>query len=558
MPDIAHQRPHHGGLAPLRSFLKLSDTGLVFATSLYLAASQNDALWRFASTHVDGLGSPTGLLLVATLAAILLAGTFTVAAALSLGPALRIGLIAMTLIAVVCNHFMHRYGAIIDQEMWVNVIRTDAREAAELITRPLIWQVVVFGGTAVIVIALVPVTQRPLKQQLLQRGGIALLLWALAAVLLGSNYKEASLWARAHSQVRELPNPVFPMVSAYKLARDRLITSASAAEFRELAVRVEPRAPSGRRRVVVMVVGETARADHFSLYGYPRDTNPALSAIPTLLRFRDVSACGTSTAVSVPCMFARQDRSEFDSDEARRTENLLDVLQRADVHVQWLDNNTGCQGVCDRVAYAHTSPADTPALCDDRACFDEALLHDLSRRMTDAEGDQLIVLHQLGSHGPSYHRRYPRAYARFTPECTTDDAYRCPREMLINSYDNTIVYTDHVLARLIQLLAAASTDADTAMLYVSDHGESLGENGIYLHGLPYALAPAAQTQVPMLMWLSPAFIASRALSVECLEQQTQRRLSHDNVFDIVLGLFAVDTELYRPQADVIGACGASA
>jgi lipid A ethanolaminephosphotransferase len=534
--------------------LALGETALVLAVSLYIALFQNDALWRLASTNIEYPFRPAGLMLFATLAAILVAGTFTVAAVLCVGRTLRLGLIAIVLIAAVCNYFMSHYGVLIDVQMLVNATKTNAREASELLTTHLLLQTLIFAGSPAIVVLLAPIAQRPLCQQMLQRGVVTMLLWSLAAALLSVNYKEASLWARTHSEVRKFPNPVFPMISAYKLLRGSLIPTASAAEIRELANHVEPRVPAGRRRIVVMVVGETARADHFSLYGYPRTTNPELMATPGLLRFADVSSCGTATAVSVPCMFSRQDRLEFEHNQAQVTENLLDVLLRAGVQVQWRDNNTGCQGVCARVESANTSATDTPELCREGECLDEALLNGLPQLIGDGEGDQLIVLHQLGSHGPSYYRRYPPAFARFSPECAIDDAYRCTQEALVNSYDNTLLYTDHLLAALIRILASASADADTTMLYVSDHGESLGENGVYLHGFPYALAPASQTHVPMLMWFSPGFSASTELSADCLVQQAQRKLSHDNVFDIVLGLFGVQTDIYRPQADVIGAC----
>ncbi len=535
----------------------VSATALIGTVVWYLTLFQNDALWHLA---VAGTQQPLGwsdVMRLATLGAILLAGTFTVAATLCVGRFLRVGLALFVLIAVICNYFMSRYGVLIDAQMLINAVRTNAREAGELVTASLLMRVLLFGGLPAAIILFVPIRQGSLACEILRRSGVALLLWAVAAAVLLANYKEAALWARAHSEVRKYPNPVYPLISAYKVARGSLIAPASAAEIQRIANTVEPRAGAGRRRIVVMVVGETARADHFSLFGYSRATNPRLAEIPALLRFADVRSCGTSTAVSVPCMFSRLDHDEFDRDAAEARENLLDVLVHAGVSVLWRENNTGCQGVCVRVETETLSSAQDAEHCADGECRDEILLAGLRDRFKSNAGDQLIVLHQLGSHGPSYYKRYPPGFARFMPECALDDAYRCSRDALVNSYDNTVLYTDHVLSELIRILSVAGQDADTAMLYVSDHGESLGENGMYLHGFPYALAPAAQTHVPMLAWVSPGFAESLGLSEKCLEARTQDRLSHDNVFDILLGLFGVVTDVYRPDADVVGQCRSS-
>jgi lipid A ethanolaminephosphotransferase len=437
--------------------------------------------------------------------------------------------------------------------MLVNASSTNLREAGELITAGLLVRLLIYAGLPALLLFVIRVRPRRAGPELARRLMVAALLWAVAAGVLFANYKEAALWARAHAEVCKYPNPVYPLISAYKLARGSLIAPAAAAELRRVTQRVSLRSDQRRRRVVVLVVGETARADHFSLYGYARDTNPQLAQISSLLRFANVQACGTSTAVSVPCMFSRLDREQFDRDEAQGSENLLDVLMRAGVSVLWRENNTGCQGVCSRVLTEDLSGLDDPRFCTNGTCRDEVLLTGLRERLS-AAGDQLIVLHQLGSHGPSYYKRYPRGYTRFQPECALDEAYRCERKALVNTYDNTVLYTDHVLAEVIRTLETLGDAVDAAMLYVSDHGESLGEHGLYLHGFPYALAPVAQTRVPMLAWLSPSLIRQLGVSRECLDAQTQRSLSHDHLFDIVLGLYGIDTDVYRPAADIIVSC----
>ena len=201
-----------------------------------------------------------------------------------------------------------------------------------------------------------------------------------------------------------------------------------------------------------------------------------------------------------------------------------------------------------------------PGLCDGERCLDEALLQGLdiapaqAKPGAGAPADQLIVLHQLGNHGPAYDRRYPDAFRHFKPVCATADLPRCSREQIVNAYDNALLYTDHVLAQAITLLRSAGSTHDTALLYLSDHGESLGENGLYLHGLPYAIAPEVQLQVPMLLWLSEGLARQHRIDPACLRQRAAQPASHDHLFHSLLGLMDVTTALYEPALDLFALC----
>jgi lipid A ethanolaminephosphotransferase len=255
-------------------------------------------------------------------------------------------------------------------------------------------------------------------------------------------------------------------------------------------------------------------------------------------------------------MFVDTGRGGFESRHGTRREGLLDVLQRAGVAVYWRDNNSGCKGVCDRVPHEDLSSLQVSGLCRDGECYDEVLLHGLQAWLDGLDRDALVVLHMKGSHGPAYFRRYPPEFGVFAPACDTIDLARCSRERIVNAYDNTLRYTDHVLSLTIELLRANASRFDTAMLYVSDHGESLGENGLYLHGIPYALAPREQTHVPMLLWLSEGLRGQLGIDTECLKSRQREPLSHDNVFHSVLGLARVRTVAYRQERDLLSRCGA--
>jgi lipid A ethanolaminephosphotransferase len=284
--------------------------------------------------------------------------------------------------------------------------------------------------------------------------------------------------------------------------------------------------------VLVLVVGETARAANFSLNGHERETNPLLQR-ENVINFSNVTSCGTATAVSLPCMFSDLGKDRFDQKAAMHQGNLLDVLAKADIKVFWRDNNSGCKGICARIASEDLSNANVQGICDSGDRFDEILTHGLQERINIDDKPQVIVLHQKGSHGPAYFRRYPPLFEKFKPACQSVDLARCPAEEIRNAYDNTILYTDYVLAKVIDILKKSSDKVDGALLYVSDHGESLGEFGLYLHGAPRAIAPAVQYEIPMLAWFSSGFASTMGLGILCVRSKSRNAYSHDNLFQFV-------------------------
>jgi lipid A ethanolaminephosphotransferase len=233
--------------------------------------------------------------------------------------------------------------------------------------------------------------------------------------------------------------------------------------------------------------------------------------------------------------------------------------------VLWIDNQSGCKGLCDRVPNGmaidppfESTPRAAP-VCDEGECLDEALLLDLDKRLAALPAERrargvLIVLHQMGSHGPAYFKRSPANRKPFMPECTSVVLRECDRSSLINAYDNSIAYTDHVLGRTIGWLKAQSATSHPMLLYVSDHGESLGENNIYLHGLPYALAPKEQTHVPLIAWFGPRGGSATDMPTACLRDRRNEPLTHDHLFHTVLGLLGVQAAEYRRPLDAFAPC----
>jgi lipid A ethanolaminephosphotransferase len=305
---------------------------------------------------------------------------------------------------------------------------------------------------------------------------------------------------------------------------------------------------TNKQKIVIMVVGEAARADHFSLNGYKNQTNPLLQT-QDIINFSNTYSCGTATAKSVPCMFSYYPRSEYTYKKGISKENVLDVLNHTNqIDILWRDNNSDSKGVAIRLPYEGYKSKSKNTICDIE-CRDEGMLVGLDKYIKDHKNkDILIVLHQMGNHGPAYYKRYPKRFEKFTPICDTNQLENCTKEQISNSYDNAILYTDYFLNKTIDFLKKYK-NKQTAMIYMADHGESLGENGIYLHGLPYFIAPDAQKHVGSVMWFSDQL--KKDINVDKIKQNKDKNYSHDNLFHTLLGIFNVQTKVYNKEQDII-------
>lgn len=463
-------------------------------------------------------------------------------------------LILVVFTAAGVSYFASAYGAMMDKSMIANVLETDTREVGDLMNVRFFVHLALFGLLPALVICLVPLSRVSWRREAVIRSGVVLGSIAMVGLTAAFFYQDYASLIRNHREMRFMINPSAAIYGTVRYVTD--VPAAMASSFQQVAETVTrgPMVKSEKKKtVLVFVVGETARADHFSLNGYARKTNPELSKLD-IVNFGNVRSCGTSTAESVPCMFSDLARDDYSSSKARARENLLDILVRAGVNVLWLENNSSCKGVCARVPTEIMWNSGDDTLCDGSECDDEILLKRLRTAIDSTSKDMIVVLHQIGSHGPSYFKRYPPAYRVFSPTCDTNQLQSCAQAEIVNTYDNSILYTDHILAETIGILSQASDRFDTAMLYVSDHGESLGENGMYLHGMPYMFAPDTQKHVPMVAWASEGYARKMSLDMNCLKAEDGNVYSHDNLFHSVLGMFGVETGVYRSGLDIAAPC----
>ena len=577
---------------------------LAAVAGVWVAALPNWPLWR-ALAALPEMASVRGTVfmfgfgvMISALIAALLALT---AWRLTVKPAISV----VVLTAAVGAHFMSSYGVVIDSTMLTSVLQTDRAEVRDLLTARFAVSVLMLAGVPLLWVWTRRVAALRTVAQFGRNALAALVGLALVVVLVLALFADLSATMRGHPTMRYLINPLNSFYALADLAFAHRANASGPPAPIGLDVHLAPRAAGTKPPLLLLVIGETARADHFALNGYARATNPEL-AQRNVLSFRKVRSCGTSTAASLPCMFSHLGKTDF---EARQHdhENLLDLVQRAGMAVLWVENQAGCKGVCDRVpnatlhdelraggsasasaggsaspsATAPPRPSAKPpraasdraqlaALCADGECLDEALLIGIDARIAALPAAArargvLVVLHTMGSHGPAYFKRSPAGRKPFLPECTTSALQQCERAALVNAYDNSIAYTDHVLSGALDWLAARRAGHATALLYVSDHGESLGENNLYLHGLPFALAPREQTHVPMLLWQGEWGAAAGAAagatnggatldSRACLTGQLDAVLTHDHLFHSVLGLLGVQASEYKPALDAFADC----
>lgn len=523
-------RPSPGGL---------TETRLILLVALFLVALGNASFFsQVLKTYApDAARAPALLSLVCALLAV----NVLLLALVGFGRILKPMLIVILMLSAPAAYFMDGYGVVINTDMLNNVAQTNLDEARDIFTLKLLAYLVALGILPSLGVIRAKRVWRGWRTELLARLrliGTSLLVLIGLVLVFGSFYAS---FVREHKALRTYANPAYYIYSAIRYLGGSLSPGATQPL---MPYGVDARIPDDddHRELIIMVVGETARADHFSLNGYLRETDPRLSQAG-VVSFTNFWACGTSTAVSVPCMFADQQAPTQGPHE-----NLLDVLQHAGVNVLWLDNNSDSKGVALRTPYKSYRSPDVNPVCDEE-CRDEGMLSGLQAYIeAHPRGDIFIVLHQMGNHGPAYYRRYPPAFEKFTPVCHSSDLSQCSQDEINNAYDNAILYTDSFLAQVIELVRRNSKQFEAGMFYVSDHGESLGEGGVYLHGLPKTLAPATQLHVPAIMWFAPDF---DEIDMHALRNKRGERFSHDHLFHTVLGFFEIETTIYRKDMDIL-------
>ncbi|WP_145553636.1 phosphoethanolamine transferase EptA [Yersinia bercovieri] len=539
----------------VRYRLQCNSLGFILSCALFFTLCHN-ALFISKAWSLIRFDSSESYFFAATIPLVIFCALNIIFSLLAV-PLLRKPLIILFLLGgAAANYFMFSYGAVIDANMMQNAFETNAQEATALFTPRMALWLLVLGITPAIIICFVRIqATRPWWYMLGLRVANILLSAVIIMLVATLFYKDYASLIRNNKSIVKMLTPSNFVSGSFQFARHKYFASnMSLVRIGEDAHKGPVISGQQKRTLVILVVGETARAENFSLGGYGRATNPRLQK-QDVTYFKNASSCGTETAISVPCMFSNMPRKNYDATLASHQEGLMDILARAGLNVLWRENDGGCKGACDRTPHQDVTQLQLTTDCENGVCLDNALLYKLDNYINGLQGDGVIVLHQMGSHGPAYYRRSTPEFRQFAPTCDSNQIQDCTSQELVNTYDNSILYTDAMLDNTIKLLQQQSARFNTALVYLSDHGESLGENGMYLHGTPYMFAPGQQTHIPFLMWLSPEYTKSYGIDRQCLAKSAQHdEISQDNLFHTLLGMMNIQTNEYQSGMDLLEKC----
>lgn len=532
--------------------ISVASSLLCFISALYIVVFFNRTVFNFIA---DYLNQDMFLVSIVIMAIFLM--VYSLMVLFSAPYLIKPMLIFFIIVSASSAYFIDNFGVFITPNMIENAATTTRAKSGHLMNSHFFLNMALYAALPSALIVWVKIKHRPFMQKLWVNTLLISGCLIAAFVLVMSNFATISSMFRAKkAEIVARINPLAPISSAVRyLAKTSSERTYVAAPLGTDAVQLKPYKGEGdKKRLTVIVVGETARGQNFSFNGYGRDTNPQVRE-RGVLNFSDATSCGTETAVSVPCMFSPFTRAEYSSKKFLQSENLLDVLKHAGLEPLWVENNTGSKRVSDRIETIDMSQLQAGNTnCEGGECYDQVLVDQLAARIDSFKSSTVVVLHMLGSHGPAYYRRYPADHEVFKPACRTSNFSECTQQEIINAYDNSILYTDTILAKIIDILKSKEGEFASSMIYMSDHGESLGEKGLYLHGMPYFIAPSEQTVIPFFSWFSADFLKQNDLDMACLRQQTDKPTSHDDLFHMTLGLMDVKTSVYDEKLDIFNLC----
>ena len=436
------------------------------------------------------------------------------------------------------------YGIAMTPDMVRNFLATDFHEASGYWSWSLALNFILITLPGLLLINRLRSSRRP--ESKLKRLGICVVTLLCGVFVLFIQLQPFSALMRGDKSLRYLFAPVNIVYST----SSTLLRDQNPEKAQKVIVDASPKAifTSDKPTLFVVLIGETARSANWQLANYEKATNPELSKL-NIVNIPKVQACGTSTDVSLPCMLSRVGRRDYDRKRILTEESLPSLLKRAGFSVTWVDNQSGCKGTCDGVRV--TKPTPDPLYCHAGTCMDGVFNRSIDEAFNalKTQNHTVLFLHMMGSHGPAYYKRSTESEKVFGKECTDPTFKSCSKESIRAAYDSSIRYTDRVVAELIRKLQN-KTDINTALIYLSDHGESLGENGLYLHGAPYYIAPDEQKIVPMVMWFSEPFKKNYTIDTRVIEENSHKPVTHDHLYHTILGLLNVRSSTYDSQWDL--------
>lgn len=429
-------------------------------------------------------------------------------------------LVLFFIINAIAVYFINTYGVLIDKTMIGNILNTNYAESSSFFSIKLIVYIILFGVLPSIYIIKVKIINVTWKKFAITSSLTLLFIFVLV-------FANASNWLWIDKNAKTLG--ALPMPWSYTANTYLFYAGKHKSNEKEILL-PDATIKDNQKSIVVLVIGESARSQNFSLYGYKKNTNPLLSKMDNLFHF-DATSCATYTTAGVKCILEHENTDQL-------YEILPNYLYRNNVEVIWRTTNWGEPPV--HIKNYQNRDA-LMANCKGEGCeFDEVLLDGLKEQILASEKNKiLVVLHTSTSHGPTYSKKYPAQFETFKPVCNSVELGDCSQEELISAYDNTIVYTDYILSRLIEDLKHLNEYKST-MIFVSDHGESLGEKNLYMHGVPMSIAPKEQYEIPFIVWLSD----------RSKELKPNKILSQNHIFHSVLNFLNIESPVYNEGMNI--------
>ena len=463
--------------------------------------------------------------------------------------------IILVFVSAINYYFLNNLQVIIDegviQSTLDSFIEQNWGEINDLLTFKYFIFLFFYGFLPSIILTLIKIEYPAFKKEIIARIILPLFLFLVSGTLVFANYKNISFIARGISELKTQVIPHYFISNVKDYIDVRVDANREFIKLKHTADQLFPE----EKMIGVIVVGETARADRFSLNGYSKKTNSFLEK-QNIQNFSEAYACGTYTAVSVPCMFTLSEYKKYNAHESKFQENLLDLVKSADIETIWIGNNSSCKHVCDRVKTIDYVDKNSENYIG-YGVHDEVVIEGLKKILRENNSNKtLIILHTMGSHGPAYFNRYPDEFEKFKPSCKSNEPQSCSADELNNSFDNTIVYTDYIISKAIDILKKEK-ESQNFLIYASDHGESLGENGVYLHAAPMAIAPKEQVHIPMLMWASENLKLNRKLVGKSYPEYSEfkSKITHEYIRHTILDFFNLKTQYLNSNKSMLSLQG---
>lgn len=476
----------------------------------------------------------------------------------------------IVIIIPVVLFYIHFYESSINEQILGIILETDLQEAVGFLGANIYWYL------GVLVVWLIAVTvlfwqnwQQPIIWTHRSRCWVVVSVSAIAVIGIIANQKLASdidanfsadtnfLIEEKNSLLQEVKQtyPLGLLVSFYDLYQEQSKINTAFAKHQQFSFAAKSSDIIKNKQLVVLVIGETSRRANWQLNGYARQTNPLLSKQANIVNFTDMLSVSNATRSSIPMLLTRKPAEQVHGYEFPE-KSVISAFKEAGFNTYWLSTQQKF-GAHDTSTSVYAKEADNIIFLNktnytNRGETDEIILPTLQKILAAPHTKQFVVIHTLGSHF-DYAHRYPSSFDKFKPSLNDINGYSFQdkqyKQQLINSYDNSILYTDYVLDAVIENLKTQK-DSESFLLYSSDHGEDLFDASCNKSGhgneTPYNF------EIASFAWYSPLFATNHADKVKQLQANATKLINQTSIFPTLIDAADITIPKYTHERSVLG------